>query len=103
MRNTKQSIRTFKVASDLKSFVENILKRRGIEFTTNSETEISAAISGQYFHRVIIRARCEKDDYEQWGLIVETPRIHISERDNRTVLNELGETTCCKVVGETRE
>ena len=42
------------------------------------------------FHKVIIRARCEKTDFEKSGLIVEIPRIHESEFHNRTVLNKLG-------------
>ena len=100
MKNKIQSTRTFKVASDLKPFVENILQRRGIEFST-TENFISAAISGEYFHKVVIRARCEKDDNDQWGLIVDTPRIHFSERESKTVLKELGETNICfKIVGE---
>lgn len=94
--------RTFKVASDLKPYVENILLRRGVEFDS-AEASIIAAISGNYFHKVIIRARCEKDDEMEQGLIVDVPRLHESEREDRLVLRELGQATCFKIVEPKRK
>lgn len=102
-KTTKIPIKVFKVASDLNSFVENILTRRGIPFNTETEAgTISVPVSGEYFHKVIIRARCEKADFEKWGLIVDIPRIHISEINDPLVLDEIG-TNCYQVVEAKRE
>lgn len=92
----------FKVASDLQPYVENVLLRRNIKFDS-TEGSITAAVSGNYFHKVIVRARCEKDDEMEQGLIVDVPRLHESERGDRLVLRELGQATCFKIVGPKRE
>ena len=94
--------KTFRVASDLQSYVENILLRRNIKFDS-AEGSITAAISGNYFHKVIIRARCEKADEMEQGLIVNVPRLHESEREDRLVLRELGQATCFKIIEPKRE
>lgn len=80
----------FKVASDLLQFVTVILNRRGIPFAVTDDGCIETDLSGHQFHKVVVRARCEKTDYEQSGNLITIPRIHVSELYNKTVLGELG-------------
>lgn len=91
--------RTFNVSSDLESFLENVLRKARIEFVNNGNGTISAPISGELFHKFVIRARCEKLDFEKDGIVITTPHIHVSELNNPHVMNQLP-TVSYKVVGE---
>ena len=93
--------RTFKVSPDLKTYLENVLKRANIKFKNNGDGTISAPISGELFHKFVIRARCEKTDFEKEGFAVTVPHIHVSELDNPHVMRQFAGYSY-KVVGEKR-
>ena len=56
--------RSFKASEALLPYIEDILKRRGIEYKVGTgfgeEVYITAKISGSAFHKIVVRASCEK-------------------------------------------
>lgn len=81
----------FKIRADLKYFIENVLRRRGINYeiiTSGNTLMLEAELSGEYFHKVVIRAMCEKKDFERNpDGIVEVPMVHYSEVNNKEVMD----------------
>lgn len=86
----EKKMKNFKVASDLKPYIINILKRRGVAYEEVDDSQLAVNLSGHQFHKVVIRGRCEKADFDKWGLIAEVPHIHPSEMNNRAVHSEIG-------------
>lgn len=86
------NIRKYKVRADLLPFVETVLKRRQIEYKVIKENDvmfIESSLSNNKQHEVIIRAICEKKDYDEQGLIPDISSIHPSE-DMDAIIKELG-------------
>lgn len=79
----------FKVNPDLLDFLEIVLTRSNIQYEVNPDNTVSVAVSGSLFHKFIIRARCEKLDYEKEGTYVTRPHVHVSELTNSYVMNNL--------------
>lgn len=82
-------MKTFKVSPDLLEHLENVLKRAHIQYIINNDGTVSAPISGSLFHKFVIRARCEKLDYEKEGIIVTNPHVHVSELKNPHIMNNI--------------
>lgn len=81
--------KTFKVNPELESFLENVLIKARIDFVKNGDGTISTPISGELFHKFVIRARCEKLDYEREGLVITAPHVHVSELNNPHVMQNI--------------
>lgn len=52
-------MRQFKVRADLRPYIENILSRRNIDFLHRGEEALAVDLSGNQFHKIITRAKCE--------------------------------------------
>lgn len=83
--------KTFRVNPELVTYVEAILKRRNILYQFNDDkTEISLHVPGSYFHKVVLRARCEElDNRKPTGI----RRVHKDELEDSEVMKEIGDET----------
>lgn len=81
-------MKTFKVSKTLESYVINILKRRAINYVLNDNGTIDAEISGQKFHKIIVRAKMEKMTDEKKAPI---PFIATTEVNDFLVMQEIGD------------
>lgn len=79
-------MKNFKVSLTLRSSVENVLKRRAIPYKI-LENKVFVDLSGEQFHKIVIRAKMEKLQEEKGSLI---PILHRSEVEDMTVLEEVG-------------
>lgn len=82
-------MRTFKVSETLKDYINNVLKRRGYDYSYNDDGTINVEMSGQNFHKVVVRAKMEKLTDEKKSSI---PYIATTERDSSLVISEIGDT-----------
>ncbi len=83
-------MRSYKVSPTLKEALANVLTRRGIyyEFTESDEQiYCETPISGQLFHKCVIRAKMEKLQEEKNSLI---PYVASVEVDDPLVMREVG-------------
>ena len=87
----KYTKRCFKIRQELEKYITYILQRRGIDYkvcTINGSLMIETNLSGEAFHKVVIRAMCEKQDFERNPSgIVEVPMVHCSELNNKQVMD----------------
>lgn len=82
-------MRTFKVSEMLKDYINNVLKRRGYDYSYNDDGTINVEMSGQNFHKVVVRAKMEKLTDEKNSSI---PYVATTERDSSLVISEIGDT-----------
>lgn len=82
-------MKKFNVNPDLLFYLENVLKRADVEYKVNDDSTVSARVSGELFHKFIIRARCEKRDYEEEGDVVTVAHVHVSELRNPHVMKRI--------------
>lgn len=80
-------MRYFNVSSTLKSSVENVLKRRCIQFSYTEEGKIAIDMSGESFHKVVLRAKMEKRQEEEGSPV---PYIAECEMNDPVVEEETG-------------
>lgn len=83
-------LRKFKVSSTLKDCVENVLKRWGIKYEIVNEDNslfCKTSISGELFHKVVVRAKMEKETLECHSAI---PFVTKEETEDMTVMQEIG-------------
>ncbi len=52
-------MRTFNISKEIHPYVKKILDRRKINYIDNKST-LTVDLSGNQFHKVVTRARCEK-------------------------------------------
>lgn len=89
-------MRTFKYNPELKSYIENILIRRCIQYQFMQDNIISVNLSGTQFHKVIVRARMEfleqKDFSEYLKTHIDPPVSYMakSEQYDSKVREEIG-------------
>ncbi|MCI5602124.1 MAG: hypothetical protein SOV90_10010 [Lachnospiraceae bacterium] len=82
-------MRTFKVSETLKDYINNVLKRRGYDYSYNDDGTINVEMSGQNFHKVVVRAKMEKLTDEKNSSI---SYVATTERDSSLVISEIGDT-----------
>lgn len=82
-------MRTFKVSEMLKDYINNVLKRRGYDYSYNDDGTINVEMSGQNFHKVVVRAKMEKLTDEKNSSI---SYVATTERDSSLVISEIGDT-----------
>lgn len=85
-------MKTFKVSDTLNEKIQNILTRRCIEYSYENGN-LSANISGTYFHRVVLRAKMEKLMEEEKSSI---PYVAEPELDDKLVMDEIGDSYIIK-------
>lgn len=81
---------TFKVSKTLRSSVENVFTRRGILYNLTGEGDnlnIQTDVSGEKFHKMVLRAKMEKLQKEEGSSI---PYIAECEQGDFIVMNEVG-------------
>lgn len=52
-------MRKFKVRENLMPYIEKILERRGIDYLHREDNTLLVDLSGNQFHKVVTRAKCE--------------------------------------------
>lgn len=83
--------RIFKVNPTLLPFIKNILERRKIQYSLNEDnTKITLSMSGEKYHKLVIRALCEKTDYAYRDKNV-SPIMHPVELEDEQVHAEIGD------------
>lgn len=89
-------MRQFKYNPELKQCIENILIRRGIVYQFLSDNLISVETTGAQFHKIIVRARMEfleqQDFHEYLQTHIDPPISYIakSEQFDSKVKAEVG-------------
>lgn len=81
----------YKVSESLYEYVTNILKRRGIKYTiteNNNQKYCESNLSGEQFHKIVLRAKMEKLTDEKKSSI---PFVATVELNNPVVMDEVGE------------
>ena len=89
-------MRRFKVSSTLLPFVENVLRRRAVryELEESGDTKyILLPLSGEKFHKVVLRALMEKMQQEEGSDI---PYVAEKEMNDFQVLSEVGDAFILK-------
>lgn len=81
---------TFKTSSTLLPSLENVLKRRGVEYEIldqDGSLSVKANLSGEKFHKAVVRAKMELLQEERGSSI---PYIAECEVEDRYVADEVG-------------
>lgn len=87
--------RVFKVSQDLKPYIRRILYERHISFKFFKEDDIwkvQVPLSGQRFHEVVQRAKCEKLS-EDTGILHLTKKESEDETRTASILKEKGKSS----------
>lgn len=77
----------FRVSDTLRDYVENVLRRRAIPYRIE-DGKCETDISGEKFHKVVLRAKMEKETDERGSNF---PLIAEKELFDETVLSEVGD------------
>lgn len=80
----------FKVSVTLSPIIEKILHRRMIPYTIENGICMTS-LSGERFHKIVLRAKMEKMQIENCSII---PYIAECELNDKTVLQEVGSVYC---------
>lgn len=61
----RHQMRIFKVSPELKEYILKILDRRKIPYFFRGENRLGLDISGNAFHKIVLRAKCEKRNFDE--------------------------------------
>lgn len=88
---SKKPYRIFNISTELKPYLEDVLIRNDIFFIYRGPNKIRVEASGTQFHKMVIRAKCEKLNYDNHLDVEET--YYVSKIEKIWKLYDLGYLT----------
>ena len=88
---SRKPYRIFNISTELKPYLEDVLIRNDIFFIYRGPNKIRVEASGAQFHKMVIRAKCEKLNYDNHLDVEET--YYVSKIEKIWKLYDLGYLT----------
>lgn len=84
----KYEDRIFNISKGLKPYLENVLSRNDIRYMFRGPEKIIVPLSGTQFHKMVIRAKCEKLNDEEH--LSEEETYFVPKIESEYLLTKLG-------------
>lgn len=83
-------MRRFRISDTLRPNIERILHRRAVRYQMD-DNHCTVDMSGEQFHKIVLRAKMEKLQEETGSPV---PYVARTELNDRTVIQEVGNAYC---------